>query len=164
MSRSRGDGGPFVRRSSQAGYSIIELVITVGLILLVTTFAFPQFVSYYQGARVRAAAQTVSAVLNAARQQAIKNNQTQVAVCITSTTITLRQSNCSGAIITVPGLTSASSNIPVPDGIALTQTATVTFANLGNATSGATYTVRDTASNRTLSVVVATSGRITIGP
>jgi type IV fimbrial biogenesis protein FimT len=146
MSRSRGDGGPFVRRSSQAGYSIIELVITVGLILLVTTFAFPQFVSYYQGARVRAAAQTVSAVLNAARQQAIKNNPTQ------------------GAIITVPGLTSASSNIPVPDGIALTQTATVTFANLGNATSGATYTVRDTASNRTLSVVVATSGRITIGP
>jgi type IV fimbrial biogenesis protein FimT len=153
-----------VRRSSQAGYSFVELVITVGIIVLVTTFAFPQFLNYYRGARVRAGAQTVSSILNEARQLAIKNNLNRVAVCITTTTITFRQTDCTGSAIAVTGLTTTSSNIRVPEGISLTTTANATFGNLGNATTGATYTVTDTASGRTLSVIVATSGRITLGP
>jgi hypothetical protein len=43
-------------------------------------------------------------------------------------------------------------------------TANVVFTNLGAASTAGTYTVRNPANGRTLSVIVAASGRITIGP
>lgn len=151
------------RPTSQSGYSVLELIIAVSMILIVATFALPSFLDYYRAARVRAGAQTVSAILNQARQLAIKNNLNRVAVCITATTMQFRQTNCSGASIPVVGLTGASDNIRVPDNISLSTSGNATFGNLGNATTGATYTVTDT-SGRTLSVIVAASGRITLGP
>ncbi len=148
------------RRSSQAGYSLIELIITVGMILIVTTLAMPSFLSYYQSARVRAGAQTVSAYLNEGRQLAIKTNGP---VCVTNTTSTMqfRTTNCSGALITVAGLVNASGSVRLPDGISLSTVSPI-FGQLGNASPGGTYTVTDTASGRTLTVTVAPSGRITI--
>ena len=62
------------RRSSQAGYSLIELVITVGMILVVTTWAMPSFLNYLRSSRTQAAARSVSAYLNEGRQLAIKTN------------------------------------------------------------------------------------------
>jgi prepilin-type N-terminal cleavage/methylation domain-containing protein len=41
-------------RSRQAGYSLIELVITVGMILIVTTWAMPSFLNYLRSSRVQA--------------------------------------------------------------------------------------------------------------
>lgn len=148
-------------RSSQAGYSLIELVITVGMILVVATWAMPSFLNYYRSAKVRAGAQTVSAYLNEGRQLAIKTN---APVCVTHTASTMqfRTTNCSGSLITVAGLVNSSNSIRLPETIALTSTASPIFGQLGNATTGATYTVTDTASGRTLTVTVAASGRITI--
>jgi prepilin-type N-terminal cleavage/methylation domain-containing protein len=149
------------RRSSQAGYSLIELVITVGMILVVATWAMPSFLNYYRSAKVRAGAQTVSAYLNEGRQLAIKTN---APVCVTHTASTMqfRTTNCSGSLITVAGLVNSSNSIRLPETVALTSTASPIFGQLGNATTGATYTVTDTASGRTLTVTVAASGRITI--
>jgi prepilin-type N-terminal cleavage/methylation domain-containing protein len=148
-------------RSSQAGYSLIELVITVGMILVVATWAMPSFLNYYRSAKVRAGAQTVSAYLNEGRQLAIKTN---APVCVTHTASTMqfRTTNCSGSLITVAGLVNSSNSIRLPETVALTSTASPIFGQLGNATTGATYTVTDTASGRTLTVTVAASGRITI--
>jgi Tfp pilus assembly protein FimT len=139
----------------------VELVITVGMILVLTTWAMPSFLNYLRSARVRAGAQTISAYLNEGRQLAIKTNG---AVCVAHTTSTMqfRTTNCTGTVITVAGLVNASNNIRLPDNVSLTSTASAIFGQLGNATTGATYTVTDTPSGRTLTVTVAPSGRITI--
>ena len=140
----------------------MELVIVVAMISIVSSFAVPTFLNYYRSAKVRAAAQTVSAILNQGRQLAIKSNLTTVATCITTTTITFRQATCGGATIPVVGLTGTGNSIRLPEGINLTTTGTATFTNLGAAAPGATYTVTDPVSARTLTVSVAASGRITI--
>ncbi|MGH7317518.1 MAG: hypothetical protein ACREJS_14790, partial [Candidatus Rokuibacteriota bacterium] len=90
------------------------------------------------------------------------DNLTRVALCISTTTMQFRLTDCSGAAVPVVGLTDASNNVKVPAGISLTTNANATFANLGNATTAATYTVTDSASGRTLTVTVAASGRISI--
>jgi len=149
------------RRSSQAGYSFVELVITVGMILVITTFALPSFLNYLRSARVRAGAQTVSAYLNEGRQLAIKTNGS-VCVPYTTSTIQYTTTNCAGAVITVAGLVGVSGNVRLPDNISLSSTASAIFGSLGNATTGATYTVTDVPSGRTLTVTVAPSGRVTI--
>lgn len=149
------------RRSSQAGYSFVELIITVGMILVVTTWALPSFLNYLRSARVRAGAQTVSAYLNEGRQLAIKTNG-PVCVAHTTSTMQFKTTNCSGAVINVAGLAGTSGNLRLPDNISLAVTSgsSALFGQLGNATAGTRYTVTDTPSGRTLNVIVAVSGRI----
>jgi type IV fimbrial biogenesis protein FimT len=150
----------------QSGYSLVELVITVGMILVITTWAMPSFLNYYQSARVRAGAQALSAYLNEARQLAIKTN---AAVCVfrtSSTTIQYRTATgttCNATAIAVAGLANATSNIRLPENVTLSAT-TAIFGNHGNANTAATYTVTDAVSGRTLTVTVAASGRVSIGP
>jgi type IV fimbrial biogenesis protein FimT len=151
------------RSSSQSGYSLVELVITIALLLVVTAWAMPSFLSYYRSARVRSGAQTVSAYLNAGRQLAIKTN-TPVCVSYTTTTMQYRQSTCAGSPIGVAGLVTTGNSIQLPENISLSSTASAIFGSLGNATTAATYTVTDTASSRTLHVTVAASGRISVDP
>jgi len=148
------------RFRSQSGYSFVELVITVAMILIVSAMAAPSFINYYRSARVRAAADVVKAYLNEGRQLAIRGN---VPVCVKSTTTAIQflQTNCTGTILTVAGINSSSSNVRLPDNITLS-TASAIFGNLGNANPGGVYTVTDTVSNRTLTVTVAGSGRVTV--
>jgi Tfp pilus assembly protein FimT len=156
-SRTRG------RRPPQGGYSFVELVITVGMILIVSTFAMPSFLNYLRSARVRAGAQTISAYLNEGRQLAIKTN---AGVCVAHTTSTMqfRTTNCGGATINVAGLSGASGNVRLPDAISLSMVSgsSAIFGQLGNATTSGTYRVTDVPSGRTLNVIVAPSGRICI--
>ena len=153
-------------RSRQSGYSFVELVITVGMILVITTWAMPSFLNYYRSARVRAGAQVISTYLNEARQIAIKTN---AAVCVfrtSSTTIQYRTATgttCNATAIAVAGLANTTSSIRLPENVTLSST-TAIFGNLGNANTAATYTVTDAVSGRTLTVTVAASGRVSIGP
>lgn len=147
------------RRSAQAGYSLIELVITVGMILVVTTWAMPSFLNYLRNARAQAGARAVSAYLNEGRQLAIKSNG-PVCVAHTTSSMQFRTTTCGGALIYPAGLAGASGNVRLPDNISLSSTASATFGQLGNATTGATYTVTDVPSGRTLRVIVAVSGRV----
>ena len=151
------------RPSAQSGYSLVELVITLALLLIVTALAAPSFLSYYRSARVRSGAQAVSAYLNQGRQLAIKTN-TPVCVDYTTTSMQYRQSTCGGATIGVAGHVTTGNSIPLPENISLTSTASPIFGTLGNATTGATFTVTDTVSSKTLHVTVAASGRITVDP
>lgn len=148
-------------RSSQAGFSFVELIITVGMIVVLTTWATPSFLNYLRSARVRAGAQTITAYLNEGRQLAIKTNG---AVCVAHTTSTMqfRTTNCAGAAINVAGLVGTSNNIRLPENISLTllSGSSAIFGQLGNATTVGTYTVTDVPSGRTLNVIVAPSGRI----
>jgi Tfp pilus assembly protein FimT len=148
------------RRPSQAGYSLIELVITVGMILVVTTWAMPSFLNYLRSSRVQAGARAVSAYLNEGRQLAIKTNG-PVCVAHTTSTLQFRSTSCGGTAIVVTGLANASSSVRLPDNISLSVTSgtSAVFQALGNAV-GTTYTVTDVPSGRTLRVIVAPSGRV----
>jgi Tfp pilus assembly protein FimT len=155
-----------VRRTRQPGYSFVELVITVGMIVVITGLAMPFFLNYYRSARVRAGAQAVSAYLNEARQLAIKNNSPVCVFRTTASTIQYRTATgttCNSTVIAVAGLADATSSIRLPENVTLSAATTI-FGNLGNANTAATYTVTDAVSGRTLTVTVAASGRVAIGP
>jgi len=157
---------PSPRGGRQSGYSFVELVITVGMIVVITTWAMPSFLNYYRSARVRAGAQAISAYLNEARQLAIKTN---AAVCVFRSSASAIQyrtatgTTCNATPIAVTGLANATSSIRLPDNVTLS-TGSAIFGNLGNANTAVTYTVTDAVSGRTLHVTVAASGRITIDP
>lgn len=144
---------------SQAGYSLVELVITTAVILIISAIAAPSFINYYRSARVRSGADVVKTYLNEGRQLAIRRNA-PVCVKSTSTTVQFLQTNCTGTAIAVAGLTSSSSTIRLPDNITLSTSGAI-FTNLGAANPGATYTVTDTVSGQQLTVTVAGSGRVT---
>lgn len=147
---------------SQSGFTLMELVIVIAVIGILTLSALPLFLSYYQNAKVRGAAQVITTYLNQGRQLAIKQN-TPICVHITATSMHYHVGGCGGANWVGPG-TDAGGNIQAPEGINLTNTADPIFSNLGAATPAATYTVSDPVTGRTLSVIVSASGRITIGP
>jgi Tfp pilus assembly protein FimT len=145
---------------------LAELVVTVGMIVVLSGWATPWFLNYYRSARVRAGAQALSAHLNEARQIAIRNNS---AVCVVPTSVNTMQfrtatgTSCNATVITPVGLADANSSIRLPEHVTLSNT-TVIFGNLGNANIGGSYTVADVVGTRTLTVTVAGSGRVTIGP
>src|SRR5260370_14039471 len=109
-------------RSRQSGYSFVELVITVGMILVITTWAMPSLLNYYRSARVRAGAQVISAYLNEARQLAIKTNS---AVCVFRSTASIIQyrtatgTTCNATAISVAGLANTTSSIRPPHNVTL---------------------------------------------
>ena len=114
----------------QAGFSFVELIITVGMIVVLTTWAMPSFLNYLRSARVRAGAQTVSAYLNEGRHCAIKTNGS-VCVAHTSSTMQFKTTNCGGAVINVAGLVGASGNVRLPENVSLASTASAILGNSG---------------------------------
>ncbi len=148
--------------SREAGFSLAEIMLVVGIIGIIGVLATPMFLSYYRGAQLRVAAEEVAAFLNQGRQMAIQQND-QICVHITSTAMHYHQGGCAGTTWVGPG-TDASGNIKVPSGISLTTSANPVFNYLGAATPSASYTITFTQTGQTVHVVVATSGRVSITP
>jgi prepilin-type N-terminal cleavage/methylation domain-containing protein len=146
----------------QSGFSLIEVVLVVAILGILAVLATPMFLSYYQAAQLRLAAQEVATFLNQGRQIGIKEN---VGVCarINATAMRYHIGNCGGAVWVGAG-TDAAGNISVPQGITLTTTADPVFSYLGAASPAATYTVTNTQTAATLRVFVSGSGRVSIGP
>ena len=150
-------------KKRQAGFSLVELMLVVAIIGIMTAIATPMFLSYYQGARLRVAAEQVATFLNQGRQMAITQNGL-VCVHITSTAMHYHPGNCASPAWIGPGTDSAG-NTPAPEGITLSPIdATVTFNYLGGSTAGTTLTLLLTPSNKRVSVAVALSGRVNITP
>jgi len=149
-------------RRGHAGYTIIEILLVLGIIGILTLIATPTFLGYYQGAQLRVAAEEVAAFLNQGRQLAIMQNGS-ICVHSNSTAMHYRQGTCAGTTWTGPG-TDASGSIAVPAGITLSATADPIFNYVGGNTTGATYTITHTQSSTLVHVVVALSGRVSITP
>ena len=149
-------------RRGHAGYTVIEILLVLGIIGILTVIATPTFLGYYQGAQLRVAAEEVAAFLNQGRQLAITQNGS-ICVHSSSTAMHYRQGTCAGTTWTGPG-TDASGNIAVPAGITLSATADPIFNYVGGNTTGATYTITHTQSSTLVHVVVALSGRVSITP
>ncbi len=157
--------------SGEAGVSMAEIALALGIIGILAVTATPLLLTSYQGARLTAAARQVATSLNNGRQLAITQNA-PICVHISSTAMHYHQGTCAAAVETpgpnggywVGSGSNASGNIPVPAGITLTSTGNTQFSYLGAAAPGATYTVKNTQTAATIAVAVTPSGRITVGP
>lgn len=146
-----------------AGVSMAELALVMGISGLLTLLAIPLFLSYYQASRLRAAAEEVAAFVNQGRHLGIREN-TGTCVHISPTALQHRVgSSCTAPVRVGPG-TDAAGNVRVPPGISLTTTADPVFNHLGAASPGATITLTNSQDGRALRVTVAVSGRVRIGP
>jgi Tfp pilus assembly protein FimT len=139
-----------------------ELLVVIGVIGILTAMTIPTFISYYQASRLRAAAEEIAAFINQGRQIGIRQN---VGVCVhvTSTAMHYHVGSCFGPVWLGPGA-DAAGNVKAPSGITLTTTADPMFNYLGAASPAATYTVRNVQTGQTMTVAVAASGRVSIGP
>jgi prepilin-type N-terminal cleavage/methylation domain-containing protein len=151
-------------RHWQKGFSFVELVITVGVILVATTWAMPSFLRYLRTAEAQADAREVTAILNRARQDAIKENCSITATRGTGGFTMTKGATCSvgaGGSLILPGMTSAGL-FKTSQNITLTGIASAVFSNLGNATTSGTFTLTSTKYGTTMRVIVDPSGRIWI--
>lgn len=130
-----------------------------------TALAWPYFSTFLQTSRLKAAAQELSTILNGARQLAIARN-TLVCLTLSGNSAVYRLNTsaaCAGGTIFVGPITKSDGSIALANTMHISgTTANVVFTNLGAASTAGTYTVRDPETNRTMSVVVAASGRVTI--
>ena len=154
-----------LRRLDSRGFSLADLLVAVAIMGTVSALAWPWFSSFLQASRVKAAAQELATVVNGARQLAIARN-TLVCMNLSGTNATYRlgvTAACAGGTLFVGSLTKADGTMPLQNTMQISgTTANVVFTNLGAAVTAGTYTVRDPQTNRTLTVVVAASGRVTI--
>jgi Tfp pilus assembly protein FimT len=140
---------------------MIELLVVIAIAGIIMAVGAPTLWSYWRTATLNAAAEELTVVLNRGRQLAINQNST---VCVTSNAGTVSFFVGCGAVAWTRQLdTDAAGAIRLRSGVTITNAVTVTFNYLGAATTPGTFIVRNPVDARTLSVCVATTGRVRIG-
>ena len=134
------------------------VVAIIGIIMAVST---PLFLSYWRASTLKAGAEELSAILNGARQLAIKEN---TSVCVTNdgTSVQYHVGTCVAAAWTGVG-TDGSGNMRLANNVTVSGGTNVVFTYLGAASTPGTYTVTNPADGQTMSVIVASTGRVRIG-
>lgn len=147
---------------NDAGFSLAELIVVVGVIGIIMAASAPFFLSYLRTSALRTGAEEMVTVLNRARQLAIRDNSN---MCVTNdgTRVQYRIATCGGTVWTGPG-TDVVGFIRLTNNITVASGQNVVFTYLGTATVAGTYTVTNPQDGRTMSVIVASSGRVAIGP
>ncbi len=145
-----------------AGFSLIELIVVVGLIGILAVLGMPMMISYWRSSTTSAGASELAAAVNRARQLAIASNQMYCAD-VSSSKIRYRSNvaaNCSGGAVWTGSGTQADGTIPLSNGLTVAG-GPVVFTSLGAAALGGTFTVTNPQGG-SRNVVVAPSGRVTI--
>ena len=145
---------------SRRGFSIIELLVVLGIISLTAATTAPWLITYWRSATAKAAAQELAAGLNRARHLAIARNQS-VCVEVVGIQYRYRVGGCGGAIWTGPGAT-AIGFFTLANNVTIATNANPVFDYLGGAAPGATFTVTNPLGGTTRSVAVSGSGRVQI--
>ncbi len=70
------------RRRSPSGFSIIELLVVTGIIIVLSAVSVPQIARYFKNYQINGAAQQVAGEITAARSKAIGKNVNQGAVFV----------------------------------------------------------------------------------
>jgi type II secretion system protein H len=146
------------------GFSLIELVVVVAIVGIIMAVSTPVLISYWRTSTLRAGAEEMSAVLNNARQLAIKENTT---VCVrrqATNRVRYLTPTCAGSAWTGVG-TDSNGDIRLANNVTITAaTADVIFTYLGAASTPGTFTLTNPVDGRTMQVIVASTGRVRIGP
>src|SRR6266403_5543906 len=145
------------------GLTLTELLVLVAVIGIITTVSVPAFVSYWRSATLKGGAQELATILNRGRSLAIAQNTT-VCVSQSASRVQFLTGGCAGTVWTGPG-TDGNGWFTLQNSITVTSaTANVIFNYLGAATTAGSYTVQNPVNNAAMTVTVALSGRVTIGP
>jgi Tfp pilus assembly protein FimT len=148
---------------AEKGFTLAELVILIAVIGILSVMAVPAFLRYYQAATLKSGAQQFVALINQARELAIKENGNVCVKLSSLTQMTYALNTCAGTAWVGAG-TDAAGNINLPTGITATTTANPIFNYVGSALPAATFTLTNTQTSATLTVAVAASGRVTVQP
>jgi Tfp pilus assembly protein FimT len=146
--------------STERGFSLSELLVVVGLIMVLSVVAVPSVLTYWRTSSLTAGAEQLAGVMNRARQLAISTNNS-VCVQVTGSNVRLRTVSCAGTIWTGIG-TDSTGVIQIANSLQVSGGTSAIFTNIGGASTTATYTLTDPKTGRTRSVVVAATGRVTI--
>jgi prepilin-type N-terminal cleavage/methylation domain-containing protein len=166
--------------SGQRGFSATELIIVVAVIGILMAASMPLLFSAIRTSAVKAGAEQMATVLGQARQMAIRDNtsicvatENGVGLALNGRVVRYRV----GAIPAPPPVTCVGGTLVIEPGMegngfirlannieAWPPGQGVLFTYIGTATAPATFTVRNPQDGSTLTVSVAPSGRISIGP
>jgi Tfp pilus assembly protein FimT len=144
-----------------------ELVVVVAILGLVAAISAPNLWTFLRSAALRAGTEEAIAVLNGARHLAIRLNTT---VCVRNDGLQARYhvGSCAAAAWTGVG-TDASGNIRLANGLRVSGSRTLCFNALGAGaatpspcSANGTLLVTSPSGDDTLSVVMATSGRLRV--
>ncbi len=149
-------------RGRRSGFSLAELLVVIAITGIVIGVGVPMVLSYYHSAQVTTGAQQVRTLLNLARQIAVDQ---RTFVCVHVPTPTQMSfyvnTTCTGTPW-VGSITDSAGNIALQPGFTLSASDSPVFDYLGRALPGMTYTVTNSTTGSTLTVSIATSGRVTI--
>lgn len=156
-------------QQAERGFTLAELVILIAVIGILSVMAVPSFLRYYQAATLKSGAQQFAALVNQARELAIKENGKLCVKMSSPTQMRYTFIDCSNTAVAWVGPgTDAAGNINLPPGITaapLTVTANPIFDYVGSAaTQAGGFTLTNTQTGATLTVSVAASGRVTVAP
>jgi type IV fimbrial biogenesis protein FimT len=135
------------------GFTVLELVVTIGILGMLFAIAVPSFQSLLPGLRLTAAARQVTAELQQARMKAVNQNTTfQVQFAAGAYSYVVQR--CTPTCVNETG------NVLLPEGISVQVAATPQFLPRGTANSPSTITLTNGTS--TVQVQVLAVGRVKI--
>ncbi len=153
--------------SASRGFTMAELAVVLAVLGILSVVSIPSLATYLRAARLRAGAEEAVAILNAARQLAIRASAT---VCVRhdGTRAQFHVGNCSAPRWTGIG-TDAAGDIRLANDLRIAGSSNLCFNDLGAGTAtpapcapNGTLTVTSPAGGASLSVIMATTGRLRI--
>ena len=142
------------------GFTLPELSVVAAIIGLMAVLATPTFLGYWRSSTLRAGAGELAAAVNLGRQVAISRN-TPVCVQVSDTSLVMRAGGCGGTVWTGPG-TDGAGLIQLANTLQVSSGGNVVFTNLGAASPAGSFTVTNPVDGGTRTVIVSTSGRVTV--
>jgi type IV fimbrial biogenesis protein FimT len=117
--------------SRQSGFSLIELMVTLSIIAILASVAFPSYHQLIANTQIRSVTESIRNGLQVARAEAVKRNATVSFTLNNNTSWTVGcpivNANCPAIIQAKPAKEGSSSTVT----LAITDANTVSFTNLG---------------------------------
>ena len=152
-------------RQAETGFTLAELIVLIAVIGILAIMAIPSYLRYYQAATLKSGAQQFAALVNQAREIAIKENDNLCVKVSSPTQMMYVRNNCTTGTAWVGAGTDAAGNINLPSRISVAGPSAANspiFNYVGSALPAATFTLTNIETGATLTVSVAASGRVTI--
>ena len=147
------------RNQRVSGFTVLELMVAIGIAMVVLGIAIPSFTAWLPTLRLSSAARQVATDLQVARMKAISQNVKYRLNFVTATSYTFEKDADNNGVFDSPA---ESGPFSLPEGITVGATGgTSEFQPRGTASAASTITLRN-GNNETKTVQVAIVGRVTL--